>query len=579
MKNSRLFPFERNNYYYGKLLSVDDFELEQKYVNDKRRAINRFLYGSGIVAGMYVLQVDDFTVSVERGMALDYSGREIVIDNPVIKRMSMLEGYDACSEEDKSQGYLYLCLEYAESQEEPVYNVAGKNAGNMQEKEYNKIREGYRLFLTDQEPETDNLSQAELYTDIQTIYWGNGIRIRQRVSRFVRAGGTAEVSIEVENMGQQHLFAFSYSLKLSCLSWEGKSTLKVAFNEALMEKAETYTLTYQLDAHDIPDTEGSLLLEEDSFVLSVEQKQMEAEAKARQIVLITAENEKQEVSDYYYRSSMETVLKNNFQQSIYLAKISFIRAGGSYLIQRVENVPFDQYITNNVLNGAINQMLCKDMERIQAGKGGGKTGENTAQKEEKKGRFQFAQGETEISFGERFVKGKTFFSQEIVHGLGVGQASIILSAVRNKDAEIYGNMEVFEDTKILLAAKLNRESGSFVIGARAVEECMETSVQIHWTVLKEKEETAGEKEERRIFIKPNVLHLKVRESHPLEAVCTNMKDKRLKWSVGENCGTVDDSGMYTAPNESGVFEVCVQSVAYQDVKASIFVIVREQAEE
>lgn len=579
MKNSRLFPFERNNYYYGKLLSVDDFELEQKYVNDKRRTINRFLYGSGIVAGMYVLQVDDFTVSVERGMAFDYSGREIIIDSPVMKRMSLIEGYDTCCEGDKSQGYLYLCLEYAESQEEPVYNVAGKNAGNMQEKEYNKIKEGYRLFLTDQEPETDQLSQAELYTDIQTVYWGNGIRIRQKVSRFVRAGGTAELTVEVENMGQQHLFGFSYSLKLSCLSWEGKSTLKVAFNEALMEKAEKYTLTYKLDAHDIPDTEGSLYLEEDSFVFSVEQKQVEAEARARQIVLVTAENEKQEVIDCYYKSNMETVLKNNFQQSIYLAKISFIRAGGSYMIQRVENAPFGQYVTNNVINGAISQMLCKDMERIQTGKGSARIGEDTRKKEERKGKFLFAQGETEISLGGKFIKGKTFFSQEIFHGLGVGQASIILSTVRDGNAEIYGNMEVFEDTKLLLAAKLNQENGSFVIGVRAVEEAMETSLRIHWTVLKEKEETAGEKEERRIFIKPNVLNLKVRESHHLEAICTNMKDKRLKWSVGENCGTVDESGIYTAPNESGVFEVCVQSIAYQDVKASIFVIVREQTEE
>ena len=64
MKNSKLFPFERNKYYYGKLLSVNDFELEQKYMNDKRRAVNRLLFGSGVAAGMYVLLVDDFTISV-----------------------------------------------------------------------------------------------------------------------------------------------------------------------------------------------------------------------------------------------------------------------------------------------------------------------------------------------------------------------------------------------------------------------------------------------------------------------------------------------------------------------------------
>ena len=45
MKNTKLFPFERNKYFYGKLLSVDDFELEQDYMNNKRRMLNRYLNG------------------------------------------------------------------------------------------------------------------------------------------------------------------------------------------------------------------------------------------------------------------------------------------------------------------------------------------------------------------------------------------------------------------------------------------------------------------------------------------------------------------------------------------------------
>ena len=55
MKNLKCFPFERNRYFYGKLLSVEDFETEQKYFNDKRRTINRFLFGSGVVCGLNVV--------------------------------------------------------------------------------------------------------------------------------------------------------------------------------------------------------------------------------------------------------------------------------------------------------------------------------------------------------------------------------------------------------------------------------------------------------------------------------------------------------------------------------------------
>ena len=80
MKNLKCFPFERNRYFYGKLLSVEDFETEQKYFNDKRRTINRFLFGSGVVCGLNVVEVDDESISVERGLALDFAGREIMLD-------------------------------------------------------------------------------------------------------------------------------------------------------------------------------------------------------------------------------------------------------------------------------------------------------------------------------------------------------------------------------------------------------------------------------------------------------------------------------------------------------------------
>ena len=108
MKNLKSFPFERNRYFYGKLLSVEDFETEQKYFNDKRRTINRFLFGSGVVCGLGVVEVDDESISVERGLALDFAGREIVLDEPAVRKITELDGYGDGQEE----GFYYLCLEY-----------------------------------------------------------------------------------------------------------------------------------------------------------------------------------------------------------------------------------------------------------------------------------------------------------------------------------------------------------------------------------------------------------------------------------------------------------------------------------
>lgn len=576
MKNSKLFPFERNKYYYGKLLSVNDFELEQKYMNDKRRTMNRFLYGSGVVAGLYVLAVDDFSISVESGLALDFSGREIVIDNPVIKKLALIDGYEACAQLHQSQGYMYLCLDYMEADAEPVYNVAGKNTANA-ETDYNKVREGYRLFLTDKEPEADHLSAMELYTDIQTIYWGNGIRIRQKLPRFARSGQKVPLVIEVENMGQQQMFAFSYDLALSCCSHEGRSNLKVSFNEALFERSGRYEISYMLDIHEVADTEGLLDLEEDSFRLSVEQRQITAKAQGRQSIHIAAADMLDSLERTYYQENMEIFLKNNFQQSIYLAKISLIPAGESYVIQKIENVPFHQYVAGNPLLDARTALLKNQMLRgHQAGgsdaAGGTHSGDD--------GELRFAQGEVVIRLGEKVIRGKRFYSEEITHGLGIGQATVILSMAHETE-EVYGSSEVFEDVEpaMEIAAKLNRDKGSFIIGVRPVTETMKESVRVHWTVIKDTRDYMMEKKERKIFIKPNVLNLKTRESYYLEAICSNLADKRLKWSVRDNCGTIDSNGLYTAPNTTGVFEVTAQSVAYPEVRASIFVIVREPSEE
>lgn len=85
MTNLSLFPIERNRYFYGKLLTVRDFELEQKYLNDKRRLLNLAIAGPGVVCGLTVSKSDDMTLMLESGLALDCMGREIVVDAPVIK--------------------------------------------------------------------------------------------------------------------------------------------------------------------------------------------------------------------------------------------------------------------------------------------------------------------------------------------------------------------------------------------------------------------------------------------------------------------------------------------------------------
>lgn len=572
MNNTNYFPFERNNYYYGKLLSVDDFRLEQKYGNDKRRLMNRFWYGTGVVTGMNVVAVDDTSLLIENGLALDDTGREIVIDEPVVRPINMIDGFSDY-EEDSNAGYLYLCVEYEEEEVQAVHSIS--HSGQKSGAAYNKIKEGYRLFLTRNEPDTSQLSSRALFENSQIIYWGKGIRIRQILPKFVRGKEKAELKIEVENMGQQEHFAFSYELELVCFSYEGRSRMTVSFDELLFEKAGRYTYSYQLDTLNVKDTQGMVTLVQDTFKLRIGQNQYQEKAEGKAIVQIGSLSRREEVRKNYYEKGMDQILKDSGNPNLYLAKITLLRAGDSVVIDEIEKMPFGQYVTSSFLQDALLRMT----EQGSAGNISGTENETEYHGNGDSSGILYAEGVEEIELGIGVSKGKRIFSREISHGLGMGQTTVTVGLVSDDLVNTYfGTSGIFQEDipQVELAVKTDAQKGTFVIGLQMQATTAKEKIKIHWTAIRDRSEILKEKKERRIFIRPNVLNLNTRESYYLEAVCSNMTDTSLVWKVKDKGGTIDENGMYTAPNTAGVYEVTAVSVAYPEVKASIFVIVREK---
>jgi hypothetical protein len=74
----------RNRYYYGKLLDVFHFDMEQKYFNEKRWLLNRLVSGYGVICGLNVTLGSDWqSVTVSPGVAIDKCGKEIIVCQPV----------------------------------------------------------------------------------------------------------------------------------------------------------------------------------------------------------------------------------------------------------------------------------------------------------------------------------------------------------------------------------------------------------------------------------------------------------------------------------------------------------------
>lgn len=576
MKNSKYFPFERNKYFYGKLLSVDDFELEQKYINNKRRMTNRFLYGTGIVAGLYVVKIDDKTISVESGIALDSFGREIVIDTPVIKKLWLIDGFKSCVEESEKD-YVYLCLDYNEEEVGAVHNLAG-NSILQEEETFNKIREGYRLYLTDNEPEQNILDKTELYETCQILYAQDGIIIKQFVSKYAIAGGEASIRIEIENLTKKYL-AFSYDLILECFTYSGQPVLNVNFNEMQYEKTGKYTLLYKIEATDSVGLTGSVIRNKDSIRMFLDKEKHSINLEEENISLkIIDEDIRLQIMKDYYRTAMDNVVKIYQQNRLYLAKLYLLHIGDSYVIDRVENVPFNQYILNQNLSSAIHQLTIEGNEKKN------KAVLNEAEsrlsrKSDSSNGLNMAYGKYWMDLHGGGQKGKRYVSEEITHGLGLGSAMIQVGIEGENGEVTFGSSEIFEDTDpmIELAVKVFPERGTFQIGGRLLEQVIKSGVNIHWNAILNAEEKIVEKATRKIFIKPSVLELETRQSHYLEIVCSNMSDHTVEWKVKEHGGTISENGMYTAPNTPGVYEVVAQSIAFPEVKASIFVIVRDNS--
>ena len=190
MKNRELFPWSRNRYFPGKQLVTRDMEAEQRYFNNKRRLLNSLLHGSGIVCGLVVTVVEHGTlpggqtsgiglsVAVEPGLAIDGTGREILLPEQVYLRLSDLDGF---SGDSGLAEHVYLCIEYAEIEREPMHSildsaVAGEN--------YNRVEESCRFYLTYQTPETG--PGAKQYPDVATLkqeYYGENLDKRLNNTR------------------------------------------------------------------------------------------------------------------------------------------------------------------------------------------------------------------------------------------------------------------------------------------------------------------------------------------------------------------------------------------------------------
>jgi hypothetical protein len=138
----------RNHFYFGKMMGVPQFELEQGYQMGQRRLINRLTIGSGILCGLGVSRSGS-KLLVHSGVAVDPFGREIVVPRDVQFDPFAATADFGCgdSSEPLKKGRYYVCLAYRECETDSLPVPVIPDCGGVPACENDTTVEAYVLSL------------------------------------------------------------------------------------------------------------------------------------------------------------------------------------------------------------------------------------------------------------------------------------------------------------------------------------------------------------------------------------------------------------------------------------------------
>ena len=590
MGNNQLLPFEWNRYYVGKLLTSADFQAEQSYGNHKRRFLNEMMFGSGIVCGLGVYSLDDLSIMIDSGVAMDGCGREIAVESPVVRKLSSVEGFEGLETERAT-----LCLRYAEEDVHPVYTVRGQENGESYE--CNRIREGWQIFLQDTEslmpvmpPEPEFLSTSVLYADEEYIV---------TCSMPARSSCGAQVRMDITVNRLQNTAApltLKTAIQMPAFTDEnGNHELQLELLELCPEGA--ITLCRHMVAQSAPAPESALLADARTICVKVgDQERQTAENFALHAAVVEA-TVAQIVDQAVASASLEMRSLGGGQAYVALAEIVLQRTRNAYLIEEIRTMGVRKYV-RTAADAALRQELeawFSPADMAEAGTLVHSTGFSAAEKYREP---IYATGICEIPLGANMRRGQVAYSDEIIHGLGPGTVYVTVGTEYLEDDAklgitakntIYGNAELFprEKTNVVAAetaVKVMNDRGTFVVAAKLQEDSTRVLLPLRWVAVL----LPGGKEERKLekvagksiaAIQPTVV-IGTRESHYFNVRFNNMEPCTLTYELTEkNSGEITPDGIYTAPGREGVFEIRISCADNPMITTYAYAVVKKDGRE
>lgn len=601
MKNKTLFPMERNRYFHGKMLTARDLEGEQRYYNNKRRLVNRCVLGAGVVCGLGVYLNDDTSFSLETGMALDYSGREIVVTSSIIRKLQMIEGFETLAGHEQA----YLCLEYEEQMREPVNNIGVADSESQQ---FNKIEESYRLYLDTAEPDAETLFGESGRNHVQVLYSSKGLGIYQIVPAVIIADQEFSVRYLVIKGTEQPPVSFEYSFESDYLKSVDGDTIKIVFNEDKNSERDIHCLEYSLRAASISDTQVPFGKGKATLKLSMGDITDQVELVQKYDIYICRNSSSYEQMLNIHLNSLDRQMSGE-DTPIYLAKIDYVSAGSTHILRKITALPFEQRVSgipgrssgNQALENNPKEMIKSVTTEVEMLKYWQKPEVSAKYNPEKKNiNFHFgltsseaydyatSSGVVDVPLSGSIRVNSRHISDEVPHNLGIGNVSLTF-AVEFGDSEnrklLFGNGDIFSSKnegkkipKVEVAGILYPDTGTFRVGVRCLDHVDGHLIKVRWFAYKVTRDSADmrTKDIVSLKIKPEIHKMKVLDRIQFEAEVSGSADKSVTWTVQDaEGGKIDQNGLYQAPSKPETYEIVATSNADPTCKTSAFIIVEE----
>ncbi len=572
MNNSQIYPFERNRYYPKKRLSSADYQAEQDYFNNKRRFLNGLMYGQGVVCGLGVFSLDDLSLLVESGVAIDGMGREIVVESSDVKKLSSLAGFENLKSNEAT-----LCLRY---REEPVHKVYAIDQSDPEKEfQYNRVKEGYELFLVDKGDIQEEYEMDSEFLTRGTLMSSDHFLVEYTMPATVSRSKLVKARVVVKKLDNADVrLTYRGVLQVPAFSCgDGTSEISIDIVDAELDEGESLYYEYWMMVLNTPALESNIILKTGTAAGYENDRSVPVPANFALKVLLSDMLPRELVNREIGRLNLEMRNIGALGDHIRLADLKLVRTDSAYIIEDVEEASAKSYITSpaqemrraEYLDYFIKYAdLGNDSSVVLPAKDRSYTPEHSSSFPE------VATGILEIPLGENARKGSVHYSGEIVHGLGKGNVYVDVgyeyiredeSIGANAKSTIYGNPDIFAPEQRTVvdaetAVRVLNDKGSFVVGARLNKNVDYLVLTYRWVAIRfpagNDLELSEDYSGRSISPETPTVRMSTKENHYFGVRYNNMEKCSVTYELTEaGTGSITADGIYTAPAKPGVYEI------------------------